>query len=172
MSERPLSPSPAAPGAPGAAAGAVPAFGSVPSAGAGAAGAGTAGAAPTVGDVAELVRSKNAGPFWLTLDVFCDDDESYERIAADGVLTAERVAAAYRVDPAHVRIFRMPVIRVVKVSFPRRVPSGSVGDRDIHAGQQHVPLRDLPLDPTAAVASSTASASAAPAATVVPAVAS
>ena len=137
MSERPVSPSPAAPGAASGAAGT----------------AGAAVVAPTVGDVVELVRSKNAGPFWLTLDVFCDDDESYERIAADGVLTAERIAATYRVDPAHVRIFRMPAIRVVKVSFPRRVPSGSIGDRDIHAGQQHVPLRNLPLDPTVAMAS-------------------
>ena len=101
----------------------------------------------TIGDVAELVRSKNAGPFWQTLDVFCDDDESYRRVAADGVLTADRIGAAYRVDPAQVRIFRMPAIRVVKVSFPRRVSSGSAHDRDVHAGQQHVPLRDLPLDP-------------------------
>lgn len=104
---------------------------------------------PTIGDVAELVRSKNAGPFWQTLDVFCDDDESYRRIAADGVITPDRVGAAYRVVPAHVRIFRMPNIRVVKVSFPRRVSSGSASDRDVHAGQQHIPLRDLPIAPPA-----------------------
>ncbi|MDY7106473.1 MAG: DUF4387 domain-containing protein [Actinomycetota bacterium] len=100
----------------------------------------------TIGDVAELVRSKNAGPFWQTLDVFCDDDEAYERIAADGVLTPERIGAAYRVEAADVRIFRMANIRVVKVSFPRRFASGSVQDRDVHAGQQHIPLRDVPLD--------------------------
>ena len=100
----------------------------------------------TIGDVAELVRSKNAGPFWQTLDVFCSDDESYRRVAADGVLTPERIGAAYRVDPANVRIFRMPNIRVVKVSFPRRVSSGSAGDHDVHAGQQHVPLRNLSVD--------------------------
>lgn len=108
-------------------------------------------AGQTVGDVAELVRSKNAGPFWQTLDVFCDDDESYRRVAADGVLTADRIGAAYRVDVAQVRTFRMPAIRVVKVSFPRRVSSGSVRDRDVHAGQQHVPLRDLPIDPVVPV---------------------
>lgn len=111
-----------------------------------------ADAVRTIGDVAELVRSKNAGPFWQTLDVFCDDQASYERIAADGVLTPERVAAVYRVDPAHVRVFRLPAIRVVKVSFPRRVASGSVGDRDIHAGQQHVPLCGLTVDPSAGMA--------------------
>ncbi len=104
-------------------------------------------ATPTIGEVAELVRSKNAGPFWQTLDVFCDDDESFDRIAADGVLTPERVGAAYRVDPELVKIFRMPNIRVVKVSFPRRFASGSVLDRDVHAGQQHIPLRNLTVAP-------------------------
>jgi len=99
----------------------------------------------TIGDVAELVRSKNAGPFWVTLDVFCDTDEAYETVSAAGVLTPERVAAAYRVEPEHVRIFRLPNIRVVKVSFPRRVSSGSAHDHDVHAGQQHVPLRDIPI---------------------------
>ncbi|MCB0967734.1 MAG: DUF4387 domain-containing protein [Ilumatobacter sp.] len=99
----------------------------------------------TIGDVAGLVRSKNAGPFWVTLDVFCDDDASFGLVAADGVVTAARVADAYRVDPEHVRIFRMPNIRVVKVSFPRRVSSGSALDHDVHAGQQHVPLQRFPL---------------------------
>lgn len=103
-------------------------------------------ACSTIGDVAALVRSKNAGPFWQTLDVFCDD-ESFDRIAADGVLTPERIAEAYRVDPEHVLIFCMPNIRVVKISFPRRFASGSVRDSDVHAGQQHIPLRDLPLTP-------------------------
>jgi hypothetical protein len=99
----------------------------------------------TIGDVADLVRSKNAGPFWQTLDIFCGDDARYERIAAVGVITVERVAQLYRVDPDSVKIFRMPNIRVVKVSFPRRITSGSAHDRDVHAGQQHVLLAGLSL---------------------------
>lgn len=106
----------------------------------------TAGATTrTIGDVAELVRSKNAGPFWQTLDVFCDTDDAYALLADHAVITPRRVAALYRVDAASVRIFRLPNIRVIKVSFPRRVPSGAVGDRDIHAGQQHVLLAGLPV---------------------------
>ena len=99
----------------------------------------------TVGDLATLVRSKNAGPFWLTLDVLCPDDAAYAAIAAPGVLSPERIGRAYRVDPATVRVFRLPHIRAVKVSFPRPVTQGSVHDRDMHAGQQHVPLAQLPI---------------------------
>ena len=101
----------------------------------------------TVGDVAELVRSKNAGPFWQTLDIFCASDEDYRVLAAEAVLSPDRVAQLYRVDARSVRVFRLPDLRVIKISFPRAVSSGSVGDRDVHAGQQHVPLAMLPVDP-------------------------
>lgn len=101
----------------------------------------------TVGDVADLVRSKNAGPFWQTLDVFLPDDDAYRAVAEAPGLHAEAIGRAYRVDPATIHIFRLPAIRVVKVSFPRPVAQGGVHDRDMHAGQQHVPLALLPLDP-------------------------
>jgi hypothetical protein len=104
-------------------------------------------ASRTIGDLADLVRSKNAGPFWQTLDIFLPDDDAFGAVASAPGLSAEAVAAAYRVDPATVRIFRMASIRVIKVSFPRRHPQGGVEDRDMHAGQQHLPLARLPLQP-------------------------
>lgn len=99
----------------------------------------------TVGDVAELVRSKNAGPFWQTLDVFLPDDLAYHLVAGSPRLDEDVIARLYRVDPADVKIFRLPSIRVVKISFPRPVAQGGVEDRDMHAGQQHVPLAELVL---------------------------
>jgi Domain of unknown function (DUF4387) len=102
-------------------------------------------AARTVGDLAALVRSKNAGPFWLTLDISCGDDEVYDRLAEAAVITPERIADLYRVDPSSVRVFRLANLHVIKVSFPRPVTQGAVGERDMHAGQQHVPLTRLEL---------------------------
>jgi hypothetical protein len=99
----------------------------------------------TVGDVATLVRAKNAGPFWLTLDVFCDTDAGYERVAQSEAVTPESIGGLYGVPADQVRIFRIPELRVVKVSFPRAVTQGSPFDRDMHAGQQHVPLLGLAL---------------------------
>lgn len=101
----------------------------------------------TVGDAASLVRSKNAGPFWQTLDVFLADDDAYRAVADAPGLDADAIGRAYRVDPTTVRIFRIPSIRVVKISFPRPTAQGGVHDRDMHAGQQHVPLARLRLDP-------------------------
>ena len=101
--------------------------------------------ARTIGEVAELVRSKNAGPFWQTLDVFMPDDASYELVASSPNLDEDVIARLYRVDASDVAIFRLPSIRVVKISFPRPTTQGGVEDRDMHAGQQHVPLAAVPV---------------------------
>lgn len=99
----------------------------------------------TIGDIADLVRSKNAGPFWMTLDVFLANDDDYRLVAESPALDEAAIARLYRVDASDVAIFRLPTIRVVKVSFPRRSSQGGVADRDMHSGQQHVPLTRLVL---------------------------
>jgi hypothetical protein len=101
--------------------------------------------ATTLGDLAQLVRTKNAGPFWLTIDVFFRDHADYLRVADAAVLTTQILAERYGVDPSTVRLFHLPAINVIKASFPRPTTQGSFADRDIHAGQQHVPLLALPV---------------------------
>ncbi|MEU0533899.1 DUF4387 domain-containing protein [Amycolatopsis tolypomycina] len=98
----------------------------------------------TLADLAHEVRAKNAGPFWVTMELFMRDAEGY-RIAAD--LVDERVIARlYRVEESTVRLFRIPALNVVKISFPRPVSQGSLRDRDVHAGQHHVPLARMPVE--------------------------
>ena len=99
----------------------------------------------TIGDIAEHVRSKNAGPFWQTLDIFLADDDGYQAVAAAPALDEATIGRLYGIDPATVAIYRLPTIRVVKISFPRPTAQGGVDDRDMHAGQQHVPLAQLEL---------------------------
>ncbi|MHA6761440.1 DUF4387 domain-containing protein [Streptacidiphilus sp. PAMC 29251] len=99
----------------------------------------------TLADVAEQVRSKNAGPFWITFDVFLRDAEDYQRVAASHVTDPEVIAALYAVPHASVRVFLLPHLNAVKISFPRPVTQGSPQDRDMHAGQQYVPLLDLAI---------------------------
>jgi hypothetical protein len=99
----------------------------------------------TIGDVASLVRSKNAGPFWQTLDIFCDTDADYHEVTASNVISVETIANLYRVDPNTVRIYEMPALRAIKISFPRPTAQGGIHDRDLHAGQQHVPLLSVQL---------------------------
>lgn len=99
----------------------------------------------TLGELAAQVRSKNAGPFWMTIDVFFNEDEAYERASHSVVTDPATVGRLYATDPGHVRVYRLPLLRAIKVSLPRPVVQGSVGDRDMHAGQQYVPLLNLPM---------------------------
>lgn len=94
----------------------------------------------TLGDMALEVRSKNAGPFWVTMELFMRDEHGYRIAADEAVLNEQVVAELYQVDAASIQLFRIPSLNVVKISFPRPVTQGSLHDRDMHAGQHHVPL--------------------------------
>lgn len=98
---------------------------------------------PTLGELALEVRSKNAGPFWVTMELFMRTAEDYTTVADEQFINEQVVGGLYGVDPAAVQIFRIPALNVVKISFPRPVAQGSLNDRDIHAGQHHVPLASL-----------------------------
>jgi hypothetical protein len=101
--------------------------------------------ARTLGEIALVVRSKNAGPFWFTLDVFFRSDADFAHVRDARVLTDKRIGDLYGVDPALVKRFELPEIRAMKFSMPRAVVAGSFEDRDLHAGQQHVPLALLTI---------------------------
>ena len=101
----------------------------------------------TVGSLAELVRSKNAGPFWQTIDIFFSNDENYRAVAENASLNPNAIARLYQVDADNIHIWHLPDIRVVKISFPRPTIQGGRHDRDMHAGQQHIPLAELVLQP-------------------------
>ena len=94
----------------------------------------------TLDDVADLIRAKNAGPFWITLDVFLPTDEAFDRVRRSDVMDPVTIGRLYATSPAAVRVFELPAIRAVKISFPRPTVQGSFADRDMHSGQQHVPL--------------------------------
>ncbi|MBX7265802.1 DUF4387 family protein [Micromonospora sp. Llam7] len=100
-----------------------------------------------VADLALEVRSKNAGPFWVTMEVFARDAAAYALLADPSFLDASVIARLYGVAAEGVQFFRIPALNVVKISFPRPVVQGSLHDRDIHAGQHHVPLAMLAVPP-------------------------
>jgi hypothetical protein len=99
-------------------------------------------------DLAIEVRSKNAGPFWVTMELFMRDKTAYTVAADPTFLNEDVISRLYGIPAAGVQIFRIPSLNVVKISYPRPVAQASLHDRDIHAGQHHVPLALLPL-PTA-----------------------
>ena len=87
-----------------------------------------------------MIRSKNAGPFELTFDIMFKDNASFQQASKSGSFTRETIARQYRVAPESVRLFYLENISTIKISIPRRVPSGDFHDTDIYGGQFHSPL--------------------------------
>jgi hypothetical protein len=100
---------------------------------------------PTLGEVARYVRSKNAGPFWVTIDIFCETDDAFNRIRSSPHVTGKVVADLYGVAAEQVKVFYIEDLRVIKFSFPRPMPQGHKYENDMHAGQQYVRMMDIVL---------------------------
>ena len=83
-----------------------------------------------LGSLVSKVRSKNAGPFWLTVDVFCDDAATFERVRAG--LQDAAVARLFGVELQLLKRFDIPSLNVIKFSVPRPVVQGTRADRDMH----------------------------------------
>ncbi len=83
-----------------------------------------------IGKIAQKVRSKNAGPFWLTVDIFCGSPEAYAQISQG--LDSARVAKAFGANGQEMKRFDIASLNVVKISLPRPVIQGSRPDRDMH----------------------------------------
>ena len=50
-------------------------------------------------ELAPVIRSKNAGPFWYTVDVIFDNPELYEAVKKSKIITRELVAKRYNNIP-------------------------------------------------------------------------
>lgn len=95
--------------------------------------------------LAQVVRSKNAGPTLLTLDLFMNDAQAYQRALASDALQPQALARLYGVPPGSVTRHLLPELHAIKFSLPRAVCAGTPGDGDLYGAQQHGPLLELML---------------------------
>jgi hypothetical protein len=103
--------------------------------------------AASIRDLATVIRSKQAGPYRLTLDIIFRTEDVYREVKASGTLTPERIA----------RLYAMPLDRItdfvfydpgwaLKITMVRPKVAGDPGDGDVYGCQQHAPLLGLTLE--------------------------
>lgn len=63
------------------------------------------------------IRSKNAGPFWLTIDIFCDDAATFTRLCNDPRLGQPAIAGLLRADAQSIRSFRAAWANLLRESL-------------------------------------------------------
>ena len=100
---------------------------------------------PKLRDVCRHVRSKNAGPYWITIDLFFTDRDTYDRYANAPGIGVAAFGELFGVEPAQIKRFAVPELNVVKLSYPRAHPQGGAVERDMHGGQQYVRMLDVEL---------------------------
>ncbi len=98
-----------------------------------------------LGELARLIRSKNAGPFELTFDIMFDDQETFQRVERSNALSGAVIAEIYRVPLEDVKFFVVPQALAFKASIPRPRFQGDLLDSDGHGGQQYAPLIDIEI---------------------------
>ena len=96
-------------------------------------------------DMAMVCRSKNAGPFQVTIDLMFDSPERYHAVLNSPSFTVEAVSKLYHADPETVVIKPFERILTIKVVLARSCSSGSALDSDVYGSQQHFPLGDLEI---------------------------
>lgn len=95
-------------------------------------------------DLAKILRSKNAGPLYITFDLIFESPEKMQ-LAKNGI-SKDAVALAYGMDPKYVDIIVYEVVNSIKITMPRKHVSGSIYDDDIYGCQQHIPLGNIEIE--------------------------
>jgi hypothetical protein len=96
-------------------------------------------------DLAQVIRSKNAGPRRLTLDIMFGSDADYQRVVQSPALGADAIGRLYHVPANRVTISAYPAGRAIKIVMAREVMAGDPGDRDVYGAQQHAPLLGIEI---------------------------
>lgn len=92
-------------------------------------------------DIAKIIRSKNSGPFEITMDIIFKNSEDYQKFKTAGILTKELVCKMYHVTPEQVLCLEpYDAANAFKITLPRPRAQGTIGETDMHAAQQHAPL--------------------------------
>ena len=93
-----------------------------------------------IGDLAVVCKSKNAGPYEVTIDAVFADKEIFEKVKASGVLCEDLFARLYNVRADEVIFTVYDAGLAFKATLPRLIPAGDIGDTDVYGAQQHAPL--------------------------------
>ncbi|MEF8824833.1 MAG: DUF4387 domain-containing protein [Halapricum sp.] len=98
-----------------------------------------------LGEIADVVRSKNAGIHYVTIDVMFEDAADYEAVRDADVLDETVFADRYGLNEDEVRFFTYDPGQAFKITIPKGHSTGSPGDRDLYGAQQHAPVLDIEI---------------------------
>ena len=98
-------------------------------------------------DVAQVIRSKNSGPYELTFDIIFKEWDMFEKFCTKKVINKELIARLYNVSEDKImEIVEFKPAKAIKATIERPISSGELGETDVYGAQQHAPLLGLEFD--------------------------
>ena len=98
-------------------------------------------------EIADVIRSKNSGPYELTFDVIFKTRELYQRVCEKNSINKENFAALYNIPVDNVmEAVHFDPVGAIKVTIVRPIASGAFGESDVYGAQQHVPLMGMEIE--------------------------
>ena len=92
-------------------------------------------------DIADVIRSKNSGPYELTFDIIFRDFAMYKKTAGAGIFNPAMFAGLYGIEEkAVMEVINFDPAKAIKITIERPLCSGSLGETDVYGAQQHAPL--------------------------------
>ena len=97
--------------------------------------------------VAEVIRSKNSGPYELTFDIIFREWSVFDRVCKAKAVTRDLIAGLYNIPSEKViSIVEFKPAKAIKATIVRPFASGNLGETDVYGAQQHAPLLNVELE--------------------------
>ena len=98
-------------------------------------------------DCADVIRSKNSGPYELTFDIIFKTQDMFEQFRDANVMTKAVFAKLYGINEADITgIIAFAPAKAIKITIVRPMASGDLGECDVYGAQQHAPLLAFEFD--------------------------
>ncbi|GHV80920.1 acyl-CoA synthetase [Spirochaetia bacterium] len=98
-------------------------------------------------DITDIIRSKNSGPYELTVDLMFSNFDWYKKVCAAGAVNEQVVCGLYKIKKEDIiNIIHFDPAKAIKVTIKRPLCSGDPGETDVYGAQQHAPFLNLELD--------------------------
>lgn len=98
-------------------------------------------------EMADVIRSKNSGPYELTLDILFKTTADFEAARKAKLISPEKICELYKISADRIiGIVEFPPAKAIKITMQRPICSGDLGETDVYGAQQHAPLLDLSIE--------------------------
>lgn len=95
-------------------------------------------------DITNIIRSKNSGPYELTMDIMFKTRKDFENVCNKKIINEDLICKLYKIKKEDIiNIIEFKPANAIKITIIRPIASGNLGESDVYGAQQHAPLLSI-----------------------------